>query len=157
ARGAGGRVRAGAGERGARPHHVGGRPRRGGDELAHPRAHPQGGAARRGRLGGRGAPPARRLGGARGGRRRAHPPGAARVAPGARVKLEGWGGEAALGGRVRLVEPSAFTKISALGVEEQRVAVLIDLDDPKAAARSLGDGYRIEARILLWESASVVR
>jgi HlyD family secretion protein len=82
---------------------------------------------------------------------------AARIPPGARVKLEGWGGEAALGGRVRLVEPSAFTKVSALGVEEQRVPVIIDLDEPARAAGGLGDGYRIEARIALWEGDAVVR
>jgi HlyD family secretion protein len=52
---------------------------------------------------------------------------------------------------VRLVEPSGFTKLSALGVEEQRVNVIIDFVDPDLAARYLGDGYRVEVRIVTWE------
>ncbi len=82
---------------------------------------------------------------------------AVQVAPGAPVWIERWGGEAALAGRVRRVEPSGFTKVSALGVEEQRVNVLIDLVGPKEGWRSLGDGYRVEVRILLWESADALR
>jgi HlyD family secretion protein len=81
---------------------------------------------------------------------------AARIPPGAAVALRGWGGEGTLRGKVRLVEPSAFTKVSALGVEEQRVPVVIDLDDHPAAA-TLGDGFRIEAEIALWEAAAVTR
>jgi HlyD family secretion protein len=73
---------------------------------------------------------------------------AVRVAPGMPVVIERWGGGEDLQGRVRLVEPSAFTKISALGVEEQRVNVVIDLVSPPARWRSLGDGYRIDARII---------
>lgn len=81
---------------------------------------------------------------------------AVRISPGADVLIEQWGGDHALGGRVRLVEPSGFTKISALGVEEQRVNVIIDFTDP-AEARRLGDGYRVEVRIVLWQESDVVK
>ncbi len=79
------------------------------------------------------------------------------VRPGARVELDRWGGDSVLRGRVRLVEPSAFTRISALGVEEQRVDVVVDLVDPRSRWAALGDGYRVEARIVDWESADVLR
>jgi HlyD family secretion protein len=79
------------------------------------------------------------------------------VRPGARVELDRWGGPHLLRGRVRLVEPSAFTRLSALGVEEQRVDVVIDLVEPRARWAALGDGYRVEARIVDWESAEVLR
>ncbi len=68
--------------------------------------------------------------------------------PGSRVTIERWGGSGLLEGRVRLVEPSAFTKISALGVEEQRVKVLIDIASPRARWAALGDGYRVGVRIV---------
>lgn len=68
--------------------------------------------------------------------------------PGARVLIERWGGNAPLEGRVRLVEPSAFTKVSALGVEEQRVKVLIDITSPGAQWAALGDGFRVGVRIV---------
>ncbi|UOD28997.1 HlyD family efflux transporter periplasmic adaptor subunit [Massilia violaceinigra] len=67
--------------------------------------------------------------------------------PGSPVRLDRWGGPA-LRGRVRLIEPAAFTKISALGVEEQRVRVLIDLLDAPGKADSLGVGYRVNVRII---------
>ncbi len=73
------------------------------------------------------------------------------IRPGARVLLEQWGGPAPLAARVRLVEPSAFTKISALGVEEQRVYVVADFTDPLEQRPTLGDSYRVEARIVTWE------
>lgn len=76
---------------------------------------------------------------------------AVRIAPGMRVALEGWGGERALEGRVRTVEPGAFTKISALGVEEQRVRVIADITSPPTQWTTLGDGYRVLARLILWE------
>lgn len=79
------------------------------------------------------------------------------VRPGAAASLEHWGGERPLNGRVRLVEPSAFTKISALGVEEQRVNVIIDFTDPPAERVGLGDGFRIDARITVWEESSVLK
>ncbi len=68
--------------------------------------------------------------------------------PGGRVLIERWGGSGVLEGRVRLVEPAAFTKVSALGVEEQRVKVLIDLTSPPEQWRALGDGYRVGVRIV---------
>ncbi|HMA29264.1 MAG TPA: efflux RND transporter periplasmic adaptor subunit [Thermoanaerobaculia bacterium] len=79
---------------------------------------------------------------------------AVRVRPGARMWLEEWGGPEPLPATVRLVEPSAFTKLSALGVEEQRVHVVGDLASPPAA---LGDGFRVEARIVVDEAKNVVR
>jgi HlyD family secretion protein len=77
--------------------------------------------------------------------------------PGSRVTIERWGGDDVLQGRVRLVEPAAFTKVSALGVEEQRVKVLIDIVSPPAQWRSLGDGYRVGVRIVTLEVDQVVR
>lgn len=79
---------------------------------------------------------------------------AVKVAPGASVIIEGWGGDHPLPARVRMIEPSAFTKISALGVEEQRVNLIADFLDPSVP---LGDGYRIEAKIVLWEKQEVLK
>jgi HlyD family secretion protein len=79
------------------------------------------------------------------------------IRPGARVMLEQWGGPEPLAARVRLVEPSAFTKISALGVEEQRVYIVADFTDPLEKRPTLGDSYRVEARIVTWENASALR
>jgi HlyD family secretion protein len=81
---------------------------------------------------------------------------AVRIQPGAQVLVEGWGGSDPLKGRVRRVEPAGFMKVSALGVEEQRVNVLIDFDDPSAAGR-LGDGYRVEVRVITWREDDVVK
>jgi HlyD family secretion protein len=81
---------------------------------------------------------------------------AVRIRPGARVILEQGGGAQSLDGRVRLVEPSAFTKVSALGIEEQRVNVIIDFHDPPESRPTLGDGYRVEAAIVEWESSDVL-
>jgi len=81
---------------------------------------------------------------------------AVRVRPGSRVSIERWGGSHALPARVRRVEPSGFLKVSALGVEEQRVNVVIDFDDPARAARKLGDGYRVDVRIVVWQSDAVL-
>jgi HlyD family secretion protein len=74
---------------------------------------------------------------------------AVRVEPGDRVLIEDWGGDRPLPGRVRLVEPFGFTKISALGVEEQRVNVVIDFTAPRDAWRRLGHGYRATVRIIV--------
>jgi HlyD family secretion protein len=82
---------------------------------------------------------------------------ATRIEPGAPTLVERWGGKNPLRGRVRIVEPSAFTKVSALGVEEQRVNVVIDLDEDRKLWASLGDGYRVEARISVWEGEDVLR
>ncbi len=76
----------------------------------------------------------------------------AALQPGARVILEQWGGEEPLDARVRLVEPAAFTKISALGVEEQRVYVVADITTPLEERASLGDNFRVEARVVVWET-----
>jgi HlyD family secretion protein len=75
---------------------------------------------------------------------------------GADVLIDQWGGDHTLRGRVRRIEPSGFMKVSALGVEEQRVNVLIDFVEPAEAA-PLGDGYRVEVRVVLWEEADVLR
>jgi HlyD family secretion protein len=77
-------------------------------------------------------------------------------APPPRVLLEHWGGDKPLNGVVRLVEPSGFTKISALGVEEQRVNVIIDFNESKEDQLTLGDGFRVEARIIVWEADDVL-
>ena len=82
---------------------------------------------------------------------------AVRIPPGAKVLLERWGGNVPLEGRVRLGEPAAFTKISALGVEEQRVLVIVDLTSPPELWERLGDRYRVEARFILWESSDVLQ
>jgi HlyD family secretion protein len=74
---------------------------------------------------------------------------AVRIQPGAPVIVERWGGPKPLHARVRRVEPSAFTKESALGVEEQRVNVLADFEDSAEARQGLGDGYRVELRIII--------
>lgn len=73
---------------------------------------------------------------------------ALKAPPGGRVIIERWGGPGELQGRVRLVEPGAFTKVSALGVEEQRVRVVIDITTPYAAWQALGDGYRVGVRVV---------
>jgi HlyD family secretion protein len=82
---------------------------------------------------------------------------AVQIDRGDRVLIERWGGGTALEGRVRLIEPSGFTKLSALGVEEQRVNVIIDFVDAAEAARYLGDAYRVEVRVVVWESASAIK
>jgi len=78
------------------------------------------------------------------------------VAPGAEVSIEQWGGETPLRGRVTVVERAGFTKISALGVEEQRVRVRVDFLDPTPPGRELGDRFRVEARIVTWRSGDVL-
>jgi HlyD family secretion protein len=78
---------------------------------------------------------------------------AVEIRTGAPVRIERWGGDATLAGHVIRVEPSAFTRLSALGVEEQRVNVIIGLDGPPAAYAALGDGYRVEVGIVVWEQA----
>lgn len=82
---------------------------------------------------------------------------AVQVEPGAVVSVEGWGGQQALRGTVRLVEPYGFTKFSALGVEEQRVNVVIDFAEPREAWRRLGHGYRATVRITVWNAGDVAR
>jgi HlyD family secretion protein len=79
---------------------------------------------------------------------------AVKIRAGMPVLLEGWGGGQTLRARVRTVEPHAFTAVSALGIEEQRVNVIADFVDPPGP---LGDGYRVEARIVVWEAAEVTK
>ncbi len=78
---------------------------------------------------------------------------AVKIKPGAPVLVEDWGGDSALHARVRLIEPSGFTKLSALGVEEQRVNVIADFVEPPD---SLGDGFRVETRIVVWAGTDVL-
>jgi HlyD family secretion protein len=77
------------------------------------------------------------------------------IRPGDEVSIEQWGGPVPLKARVRRVEPAAFTKISALGVEEQRVYVLCDPVDPPAEAKALGDRFRVEVRVTVWHRDDV--
>jgi HlyD family secretion protein len=82
---------------------------------------------------------------------------AVRVSPGTPVKIDGWGGERSLSGRVRRIEPSAFTRPSALGVDEQRVNVLIVPSDSPEIWASLGDGFRVQTHLVLWRGENVLR
>lgn len=82
---------------------------------------------------------------------------ALRTTPGSRVRIERWGGAGVLDGRVRRVEPAAFTKVSALGVEEQRVNVLIELTSAHERWKSLGDGYRVSVRVITLSQPKVLR
>ena len=82
---------------------------------------------------------------------------AVQVRAGARVLIERWGGSDTLNGCVRIVEPSSFTKVSALGVEEQRVNVIIDLTDPPRVWARLGDGFAVEVRVVVWEAGDTLK
>jgi HlyD family secretion protein len=79
------------------------------------------------------------------------------VKAGAETWIERWGGDKRLGARVRLVEPSGFTKVSALGVEEQRVNVVADFVCDPAERTALGDSYRVHARVVVWQKTDAVR
>jgi len=82
---------------------------------------------------------------------------AVRVRAGQSVLIEQWGGDRPLKGRVRRVEPSGFTKISALGVEEQRVNAIVDFHDPAEERPAIGDGYRVEVRIIVSSREHVLK
>ena len=82
---------------------------------------------------------------------------AVRVTPGAVATVEGWGGADSLSATVRRIEPSAFTKVSALGIEEQRVNANLDLVDPRTAWERLGHEFRVFVRIRLWRGEDVAR
>jgi len=82
---------------------------------------------------------------------------AARIHSGDGVLFEHWGGDAPLHGRVRVVEPSGFLKISTLGVEEQRVWIICDIDETPAQRPTLADGFRVEARIIIDEAQNALR
>ncbi len=84
-------------------------------------------------------------------------PDAVRVQPGMAVSLERWGGDAPLQGRVCRVDPAGFTRFSALGVEEQRVWVIVDITSPREQWQNLGDAYRVEARFVLWQGDNVLQ
>jgi len=84
-------------------------------------------------------------------------PDAVQMGPGTRVLLTGWGGEGTLEARVRVIEPGGFTKVSALGVDEQRVRVIADITSPEADWKKLGDGYRVEGSFVLWEGEKVLQ
>lgn len=79
---------------------------------------------------------------------------AVNIQPGDRVVIDQWGGDQPLQATVRYIEPAAFTKVSALGVEEQRVNVIADFVHP---SQMLGDGYRVDAQIVIWEASSVLQ
>lgn len=79
---------------------------------------------------------------------------AVKVEPGLMVQVEEWGGGSMLPGVVRTVEPAAFTKISALGIEEKRVNIIVDLEEPES---KLGDNYRVQAKIILWRGDDILR
>ncbi len=82
---------------------------------------------------------------------------AVRITPGTKVEFHRWGGDEPLEGMVRVVEPRGFTKISALGVEEQRVLVISDIVSPRRIWERLGDGYRVEAEFIIWQQADVLK
>jgi len=81
---------------------------------------------------------------------------AVRIAPGMQVYIDNWGGDAPLEGIVRRVEPFGFTKVSALGIEEQRVNVIIDLTSPRQQWIRLGHGYQVDVRVVLWQSETAL-
>ena len=82
---------------------------------------------------------------------------AVKIKKGGVVFFKRWGGEGTLTGRVRIVEPAGFTKVSSLGVEEQRVLVIADITSPPETWRLLGDGYRLEAHFVVWEGKEVLQ
>lgn len=82
---------------------------------------------------------------------------AVQIVPGDAVRIQRWGRGESLQGRVRRVEPSAFTKVSALGVEEQRVNVIIDLTSPAQQWQALGDGYRVETGIIIFSTPDTLK
>lgn len=82
---------------------------------------------------------------------------AVKIKPGTPVLFERWGGDQAISGKVRVIEPAGFTKISSLGVEEQRVLVIADITSIPESWQKLGDGYRVEARFSIWEAKDVLQ
>jgi HlyD family secretion protein len=82
---------------------------------------------------------------------------AAKVREGDTATIADWGGPGVLAAHVRRIEPSGFTKVSALGVEEQRVNVLLDFEGPATRRQNIGDGYRVTAHIIVWQNAAVLR
>ena len=82
---------------------------------------------------------------------------AVKIKPGMQVLFDRWGGEDSLQGIVRTIEPVGFTKVSALGVEEQRVLVISDFTSARETWHRLGDGYRVEARFVIWHESGVLQ
>jgi len=82
---------------------------------------------------------------------------AVKIKPDMKVLFDRWGGKQLLEGTVRVVEPIGFTKISALGVEEQRVLIISDFTSPQELWQRVGDGYRVEARFILWQENNVLQ
>ena len=82
---------------------------------------------------------------------------AVKIKKGSPVFFKRWGGEGTLTGIVKVVEPSGFTKISSLGVEEQRVLIIADITSPVEMWRALGDGYRLEAHFVVWEGKNILQ
>jgi HlyD family secretion protein len=82
---------------------------------------------------------------------------AVKIKKGTGVLFKRWGGEGTLTGKVRVVEPAGFTKVSSLGVEEQRVLVIADMTSPPDLWRVLGDGYRLEAHFVVWEGKEILQ
>ncbi|MEW6377141.1 MAG: efflux RND transporter periplasmic adaptor subunit [Thermodesulfobacteriota bacterium] len=82
---------------------------------------------------------------------------AVHIKPGTPVLFERWGGDSALSGRVRVVEPAGFTKISSLGVEEQRVPIIADITSLPESWQRIGEGYSVEARFIIWEGKDVLQ
>lgn len=81
---------------------------------------------------------------------------AVQVAEGSKVIIEGWGGARPLVGRIHRVEPYGFTKVSALGIEEQRVNVIVDIESPYEMWQALGHGFRVDARVVVWEATDII-
>jgi len=82
---------------------------------------------------------------------------AVKIKPGMKVIFDRWGGEQPLEGIVRLIEPAGFTKVSALGVEEQRVWIVSDFSSPPEQWQRLGDAYRVEAKFILWQQEDILQ
>jgi HlyD family secretion protein len=82
---------------------------------------------------------------------------AVRIKPGNQVFFERWGGDSTLSGRVRVVEPAGFTKVSSLGVEEQRTLVIADITSLPESWQRLGDNYKVDASFVIWEGKDVLQ
>lgn len=79
------------------------------------------------------------------------------LAPGSRARITGWGEETVLNAEIRQIGPSGFTRISALGIEEQRVPLILDILSPPDQRAGLGDGYRVEVALVSWEAEDVLQ